>query len=387
MVPNGQPALVRRINDRRALDLLLAHGPLSRTELRARTGLSQPTVLDLIKRLLETGAVIDAGHDAPERPGRRGPSARLYDIDPSHGLAAAVSVSAGSVEIVLADLRGQILAEDSRAVDTEGTADQIALLVLELLGGTEFGPAKLEHVVVGTHGQVERRTGDLGFAWDLPQWEHSMIQTLRDHLPCPVTLARDVDLALVAEQAAGTMQGLSDGGLLWIGVGLGYAGLMDGAPLRGASGAAGQIGYMPSPGASTPPLPPHHDRTEGYPGGLQSLIGFEALTALAGEHGVDDAIAEISRPSALLDAYAQRIALGLAAVVSLLDPGTVALAGSIGHAGGQHLADAVDTRLAAVSPVPSRVVPGAFGADGVLRGALELAVRAARDAAWGSGLG
>src|SRR5699024_12541304 len=61
----------------------------------------------------------------------------------------------------------------------------------------------------------------------------------------------------------------------------------------------------------------------------------------------------------------------------------VALSGPIGHAGGDALAAAVCAQLARIAPSPARVVAGRFGRDGDLRGALELAAREAREAAWG----
>jgi DNA-binding MarR family transcriptional regulator len=45
------------INDRVAFDLLLGQGPLTRTELRALTGLSRPTVSDLVERLRADGLI------------------------------------------------------------------------------------------------------------------------------------------------------------------------------------------------------------------------------------------------------------------------------------------------------------------------------------------
>jgi predicted NBD/HSP70 family sugar kinase len=67
---------------------------------------------------------------------------------------------------------------------------------------------------------------------------------------------------------------------------------------------------------------------------------------------------------------AERIALGVAAVVSVLDPGCVVLAGEIGRAGGDTLAARVHERLARLSPLPTEVRPSLLGGEAVLRGAL-----------------
>ena len=369
-----------RANDRYMLESLRKAGPLSRTELRNLTGLSQPTIREAVNRLLDCGALVQAGRGAG---GRRGPDAQLYDINSRLKVAVGAAVSASKIELTIVDLRGRVIAARTQPLDAEESATQVSDLVLDMTRLAGVGESQLAHVMVGVHGQVERRTGDLGFAWDLPLWQHSTITTLRSALPCPVTLERDVELAAAAEHVAGSTQGLENFGVLWIGTGLGYAGHVDGAPLRGSTGAAGQIGYMPTPGTPSPPLPERHDRTVGYHGGLQSSIGSEALRVLADELGAPDPWTEIARPSALLEAYSHRVALGLAAATALLDPGTVTLSGPIGHAGGNALAGAVSVHLARIAPSGTRVIAGRFGRDGVLRGALELAAREARDAAWG----
>ena len=380
MTANGHPHPALRPNDHHVLECLRTAGPLSRTELRTRTGLSQPTILDAVDRLTGCGALVTAGRGAG---GRRGPNAQLYDIDARLKVAVGAAVSASEIELTVVDLRGRPLATEVQPLNAAESATQVSDLVIDMAHLAGADEERLAHVVVGVHGQIERRTGDLGFAWDLPLWQHSTISTLRSALPCPVTLERDVELAAAAEHVAGSTQNLHNCGVLWIGTGLGYAGHVDGAPLRGSTGAAGQIGYMPTPGTPSPPLPSRHDHTVGYHGGLQASIGAQALQDLAAEFGAADPEAEIARPSPLQEAYAHRIALGLAAATALLDPGTVALSGPIGHAGGDALAAAVCAQLARLAPSPARVVARRFGRDGVLRGALELAAREAREAAWG----
>ncbi len=80
-----------------------------------------------------------------------------------------------------------------------------------------------------------------------------------------------------------------------------------------------------------------------------------------------------------LDALADRVALGAAAVISVLDPGCVVLAGETGRAGGEVLARRVQERLARLSPLPTEVRASALGGQAVLRGALLTARDRAQD--------
>ena len=72
------------------------------------------------------------------------------------------------------------------------------------------------------------------------------------------------------------------------------------------------------------------------------------------------------------------MALGAAAVCTVIDPGLVVLGGEVGLAGGTALADRVAAEVARICPVRPRVVPTAVAAEPVLRGALLTAVNQAR---------
>lgn len=94
----------------------------------------------------------------------------------------------------------------------------------------------------------------------------------------------------------------------------------------------------------------------------------------------DDADAD-----AFLGALADRLALGAAAVVSVVDPGCLVLAGEVGRAGGDALAARVEERLARMSPLRTEVRAGMLGGGAVLRGALFAARDAAQDALFAPG--
>lgn len=106
------------------------------------------------------------------------------------------------------------------------------------------------------------------------------------------------------------------------------------------------------------------------------------MAALAAEHGwagpVEEAVAGAAG-EAFIEALAQRLALGAAAVTAVLDPGCLVLAGELGHAGGAGLAAAVGRRLATLTPVPMEVRATALGDPAVLAGA-RLAAREAAQA-------
>ncbi|MFI6149542.1 ROK family transcriptional regulator [Streptomyces sp. NPDC051109] len=363
----ASPSTARAINDRLALRFLQEEGPLTATQLKAMTGLSRPSVADLVERLTDAGLIEVVGESGEQR---RGPNARLYGIVARRAYLAALDVRTDSATAVVADLLGRPLARAALPVD----AVDEAVTRLEALA-REAGADRLHTVVVGAPGLVAA-AGELRSTVGLPAWHRDLVAALQRRLPATVAVENETNLAALAEQRVGAAQDLESFVLLWLGAGVGAAVVLDGRLRRGASGGAGEIGFLPVPGTGR--LPSATD----CGGGFHALVGRDAVAALAAEHGyagpVEEAVAGAAG-EAFLEALAQRLALGAAAVAAVLDPGCLVLAGELGHAGGAGLAAAVAGRLAGLTPVPMEVRATALGDPAVLTGA-RLAAREAAQA-------
>src|SRR5215472_14001976 len=100
----GTPRLLRAINDRAALELLLTHGPLTRAQLGEMTGLSKVTASQLVERLEERQLVSRVG----ELAGGRGPNAQLYAVVPSSAYVVGLEVGPRLVTAASADITGAV---------------------------------------------------------------------------------------------------------------------------------------------------------------------------------------------------------------------------------------------------------------------------------------
>ncbi|MFH9250371.1 ROK family transcriptional regulator [Streptomyces lydicus] len=389
----ASPATARLINDRLALQLLQSDGPLTAGQLKAMTGLSRPTVADLVERLQQAGLIAVVGESGAQR---RGPNARLYGIVADRAHLVGLDLRAHSVTVAVADLLGRVRAERTAPVfpdDAPDTAVATALAAVDAALAAA-GADRPHTVAVGAPGLVDPATGRLGGTDWIPTWHAAVVAELRARTAVPVLLENEVNLAALAEQREGAARDHDTFVLLWLGHGTGAAVVLDGTLRRGASGGAGEIGFLPVPGTGALPS------ATGCDGGFHSLAGSAAIAALAAEHGIEPppggapgegaladappaeallraALAAEDTGAAFLDALAARIALGAAAVCAVLDPGCVVLGGEIGRAGGEALAGRVADRLAGLSPLRTAVRAGTVGGRAVLRGA----VLAARDAA------
>ncbi|HEY6310607.1 MAG TPA: ROK family transcriptional regulator [Streptosporangiaceae bacterium] len=379
----GTPSLLRELNDRAALDLLLGGEMLTRSQISEYTGVSKVTVSQMLARLEERGLVAVVG----EQAGNRGPNAALYSVVPSSAYVAGLYMESDLVSAAVADVTGRRVAEVN--VDPNGADDPVALVcgvVERACASARVDMARLSALVIGSPGVVDPRTGDPRLAVNLPAWHEGALDALRGVLHKPVVIENDVNLAAMAERAVGAAVGADDFVLVWLGGGLGLATFLGGQLQRGTAGAAGEIGYLPVHGA-----PLHTDIRHPASGGFQWLAGGAAVRALAADHGftaptagdaVRAAVAEAGSTASagFLDELAHRVAVGVASVCVVLDPGLVVLGGEVGQAGGAALASRVAAAVASIWPPHPRVVPTAVPGEPVLRGAMLAAVDQARGA-------
>ncbi|SCG66767.1 ROK family transcriptional regulator [Micromonospora halophytica] len=384
----GTPRLLRALNDRAALELLLERGPLTRARLGELTGLSKVTASQLVERLEERGLVARVG----EQAGGRGPNAQLYAVRPGSAYVVGVDVGAERVVAACADITGAVVGRVEQSTrDTDDPVGVVHNAVVQAASNAGAELSSVRRVVLGTPGLVDPATGDITFAFNLPRWHRGLLAALREDLHTPVVFENDVNLAAVAEAQSGAAQGLTDFVLVWVGAGVGLAIVLGGRLHHGSSGAAGEIGYLPVPGV---PIP--RDVSRRAKPAFQQLAGADAVRAVAREHGFDAADAAGAVRAAIaagieggpvLDELARRLALGVASTCVVLDPPLVVLAGEVGQAGGAALAERVQHEVAAITLVRPRVVATGLTEEPILHGALRTALDAVRDEVFGSTVG
>ncbi|MFC9280272.1 ROK family protein [Streptomyces collinus] len=388
----GTPRVLRAMNDRAALDLLLEHGPLSRTRIGKLTGLSKPTASQLLARLEAAGLVRVTGTSE----GRPGPNAQLYAVNPAAAYAAGLDVTPHRIRAAVADVTGRTVGEYELPTPGRRPAHPVVRQVTDALDGAvkAAGLARddVHRLVIGTPGAFDPGTGRLRYASHLPGWHSpALLDELAAALPMPVEYENDVNLVAVAEQRLGAARGHADFVLLWNQEGMGAALVLGGRLHRGWTGGAGEVGFLPVPGT-----PLVRQVTKANSGGYQELAGSQAVPKLARELGIEDvppgpyteAAAELLARAAdhaggphreLLRTYATRLATGLASLVSVLDPELVVLSGSALTAGGEVLRALVQAELEELAAARPRLVVGDVHEHPVLRGALESALAATRD--------
>ncbi|MEU1272758.1 ROK family protein [Streptomyces sp. NPDC005799] len=276
----ASPSTARAINDRLALRLLQQEGPLTAARLKQLTGLSRPTVADLVERLTVSGLITVVGEAGEVR---RGPNAKLYGIVADRAHLVALDVRTEGVSVVVSDLVGRVLAEASMPIGGDtgtGPAVERTVALVERVA-KEAGADRLHTVGIGAPGLIDPATGELRDSTGLPEWHRQLVAALQERLPeARVSIENETNLAALAEQRDGTARDRDTFVLLWLSHGTGAAVVLDGKLRRGASGGTGEIGFLPVPG--TAGLPSATD----CEGGFHSLAGAAAIGRLAEEWGM-----------------------------------------------------------------------------------------------------
>lgn len=378
--PAARPDAMRRHNLALILAQVHRNGALTRAELTARLGLSRSTIGALVADLAELGLVQESVPSGGTRAGR--PS-HVVQPDPAGPYVVAVDVDVTAMTAAAVGLGGVLLARhvvEFAAPPTPQTAacEIVATVpVLTELAGLSSAPVCIGVSVPGT---VDRHNGTVGFAPNLG-WRDAKFGTMLSDLASPhipVVVGNDADLAVLAEHIRGIARGRDNVVYLMGRTGVGAGIIVNGEPLRGSDGHAGEIGHNVVD--SSGPLCHCGKR-----GCLETFVGDHALIQLAGhdvagehESMVVISAARVGDAQALhaVRTVARSLGQVLGGLVNTLNPELILLGGTF--------ADVLDIARAEVEEALENHVfngPGeqvvlsapGLGKDSALIGAAEIA--------------
>ncbi len=369
----GTPTWLRAHNDRTAFRLLLEHGPLTRAQLGALSGLSKPTAAQMLTRLERVDLIRPVG----EVSAGRGPNAVSYGVRDDRITGVAISMLADAIHAVVVDATdAEHPIAEIPCGDGERTPESDVRRAVEAAcEASGVDVATVSNVVVGVQAAVNAVGDTLSLTDTLPGWPATGArEQIEQRLGLTVALENDVNLAAMVERASGASADAATSVLFWIGQGLGMALDFHGSVHRGAAGGAGEVGYLSVP-RSAGDIEPDAVNLTGVIGGrvVARLLGAEPGQRLG------DVLHRLPDDEAALDAVADRVSIALEAVLAIIDPELVVLGGPTGSTGGAALAGRVAARIDRQSHPDLVVLPSATGAQPVLLGARRLLVERIRD--------
>ncbi|RSM83015.1 sugar kinase [Amycolatopsis sp. WAC 01375] len=374
--------MLREINDRAAIEVLLRDGPLTRSELEVAIGLSKPATAQLLTRLEQDDVVTKAG----VRGGGRGPRAQLWQVNGGVAYVAAVDLTPQQADFVVADVTGAVLAEYQVPLPVHEGADVVGTFgaaLTSVANSAGLAATDLRHVVIGAQGAFDPRTGLLSSAPHIPGWlGFDVPRRLSRELGVEVTIENDVNLVAIVEMTVGQAVGLDDFVMIWLSDGVGGAVVVGRRLLRGATGGGGEIDWMRVPDPVSVATPNEKPRAGDRFG---DLVASPAVVELAAAHGIEaedgaDAVtkARENHNEPFLDDLARRVAGGAAGLIAVVDPELVLLSGDTSRAGGDEFAALVAKRLHELVLPRTPVGVASVQGNAVRAGALQSALATVR---------
>ena len=371
---NDTATISKRMTLSTVVQAITTYGPISRASVAKMTGLSKQTVSEVVSTLEDDGWVRTVGRTA----GNVGRRAVVYEIVPEAALVASVDLGGTKVRAALCNLSGAVVAEASEPTSQNGgeaVVDQIARLIVRVADRESIPTEKIRVAVVGVPGVLEQGTGNVKMAPNIAGIDLiDFPATLEQRLGVEVLVENDVNLAALGEHWM-TDQGNRDNLVfLSVGTGIGAGMVINGQLVRGASGAAGEVGYLPF-GAD-----PFEEESQKV-GPLERVT---ATTAIINHYekltGKITSVPEIFEASlsgdksatASLETAAKYIAQGIAAIAAVVDPSCVVIGGSIG--GREELIQMIRPEIDRCFPRSIPLEPSVLGNHAALAGGTSIAL-------------
>jgi glucokinase len=375
-------ATLSQLNEFLVLDAVRSHGETTRTAIARSLGLSPASVSRIVKRLLDAGLVTEA----PEHSAAPGRNPGVIRLNERAGGVIAIDLGGTKCHAALADLTGEVLAEDFRA--THDLATPVATLVASIEAMRAVAAAErlpVRAVVVGIPAVIDPESG-LAVEGPNVGWSgFDLHSELEPHVGEPLLIENDVNLAALGVAWRGEGRSVDSFVTVSIGTGIGAAIVAGGELLRGRRNAAGELGSIVT-------RREHLHAPAGSPAGFESVASGPAVAARARELlGAGDAVSSLD-PAAVTaelvfaaaaagDALARGVigelledlAIALISVTGVIDPDRIVLEGSVGRSLEPYLPVLRDLLARRLDPVPD-VRVSHLGPNATVAGAIASAL-------------
>jgi glucokinase len=248
----GRPPLIRQTNAQILLRLLRDKGACSKADLVRASGLSAPSVTNVVTTLISTGLVEAVGEG--DSTGGRPPDILRFKAE--HSSVAGAEITRDSLRFLLTDLDGRELAHSEIPIDRSQSTppricQQINKEVRRLLHKKRLVAPQLVALTVGVPAIVNVDEGTVVALSALQDWNDVPLgPMLKRELKCRVVIDNDTNLAAEGEFYRGAARGERDFVFVTIGEGVGAGIFLGGGIHRGSKWSAGEIGYLRVPAIS-----------------------------------------------------------------------------------------------------------------------------------------
>jgi predicted NBD/HSP70 family sugar kinase len=340
-------------NQRVTLHAVRVGGPVTRSDLASKTGLTPPAIANITNRLLKHQLILKAGRSH----GARGQPATKFVINPDSCFSIGVNVDRDHITLVVLDFVGKVRARASREIRFAKPATVRTFFqrsIEQLLAKAAIGRERLIGVGVAFPDDIARAHLPDQPA-DYAAWASVRIdELLRDVLGIPIFIENDAAAAAIGEMQFGSGQKYRSFFYLLVTAALGGGLVADGNYFRGANGRSGEIGWLRAgPGIG-----------DGQQ--LQSIVSLSGLYSRLEQQGFSvgtpRGLAQLPTAAQLIvdrwiDECTEALLSAFVSINCLIDPEAILIGGRLPAGLIDRLAASLNARMAAFAGLIPAIAP------------------------------
>ena len=387
----GSPQYINKLNKIKILNVIREKGQISRADLVKYTGISAPTITRIVNNLIRDERLVKEVGIGKSSGGRK---PTLIEFAGLENFVIGIDLGTTHIDGVLSNLNAETIAEIRVETRAEEGFNQIMNRTAEIISRLRKHPAvkkkKIFGVGIAVAGLVNRKENVVEFSPDF-HWENvDIIKTLKSKCNLPIKFDNVTRVMALGELWYGVGRKVNNFIVINIGYGIGAGIIIDGKPLYGEYGMAGEFGHITMEKNSK------YICECGNYGCLEALSSGRAI-ALSVKNGLQSGRQSILNESRnggitaamvaeaamkgdklckeVFDEAAEYLGIGITNLINLTSPEVVLIGGGVAQAKDLILKKIIDTVNKRGLRTKSRKVhiqPVSFGINAASKGALAL---------------
>lgn len=349
--PTGNSKYISRLNKVKAINIIRNNDGISRAQTAKKSGLSAPTITRIVEKLIDDGLVTEIGEG--ESSGGRKPTLLRFSGDRNY----VIGIDLGTTNIhgVLSDLDANTIAEKQRPTPVEAGFDKVmertAAVIDDLKAQLEGNGKRILGIGMAVAGLINRDRNIVEFSPNFHWHNVDVIRELKKYHDFPVIFDNVTRVMALGEMSYGIGRTLDNFICVNVGYGIGAGIIIDGNPLLGPMGMAGEFGHITLDKDSTAQC------DCGNFGCLEALASGNAIAKSAQKalgdgktsrltemcHGdislitaqlvTDAAKGNDALATDVLDQAFEYLGIGMAGLINLFTPEAIVIGGGVAQAG------------------------------------------------------
>jgi predicted NBD/HSP70 family sugar kinase len=224
------------------LNLIYHYESISRTQLGDITEYRAATISDLVKELLDKDLIKEKGSSNAGR----GRNQILLELNNDYLCAIGISIEPNEIMYIVSTIKGDILKTEKQNIPKNSTPSYVVELIISEITKLMdlYREKRILGIGIGDPGLVYKKGDYTVFSSQFKSWENIHLKSIvKDAIKLPVRIESNDNLKALGEKKYGLAKGISDFICLQLGEGIGISIVANNQLVKGAIGAAGELGH------------------------------------------------------------------------------------------------------------------------------------------------